>query len=129
MPGCGALVAATILGRVGDVDRFATHHAFAMLAGVAPIPASSGQVRRMRLNRGGNRQLNRALYTIALTQIPDPSPGAGLHRPQAGRGQELGGGHRCLKRHLARVVFHGLRAGASVPAHGCSRPQPEGSTT
>ena len=39
-----------------------------MLAGVAPIPASSGETRRMRLNRGGNRRLNRALYTIALAQ-------------------------------------------------------------
>jgi hypothetical protein len=48
--------------------RFRTPNAFAALAGVAPIPASSGQVQRMRLNRGGNRQLNRALHVIAVTQ-------------------------------------------------------------
>ena len=48
--------------------RFWTPDAFATLAGVAPILASSGQVQRMRLNRGGNRQLNRAMHVIAVTQ-------------------------------------------------------------
>ena len=68
LPGAGALVTATLVGEVGDVRRFRTADAVAALAGVAPIPASSGQTQRMRLDRGGNRQLNWALDTIALSQ-------------------------------------------------------------
>ena len=64
--GAGPLVTAKLLGEIGDIRRFRSADAFAMLAGVAPIPASSGQTSRMRLNRGGNRQLNRALFSIAF---------------------------------------------------------------
>ena len=67
--------------------------ALAMLAGVAPIPASSGQVRRVRLNRGGDRQLNRAFWTIALTQIRTHPPARAYYRAQARRGQVRTGGH------------------------------------
>jgi hypothetical protein len=73
IPGLGPLTAAKLIGEVGDVSRFRSHEAFAALAGVASIPASSGQVRRMRLNRGGNRQLNRALFTVALVQCRMPA--------------------------------------------------------
>ncbi len=66
---CGsALVAARILGEVGDVRRFPTKASFASTNGTAPISASSGRTERHRLNRGGNRRLNRALYIVALTQ-------------------------------------------------------------
>ena len=68
LPGVSVLTAARLLAEAGDVERFRSPAAFSMLAGVAPIPASSGEVQRMRLNRGGNRRLNRALYTIALSQ-------------------------------------------------------------
>ena len=67
--GVGPVVAATIIGHVSDVRRYPTRHHFATANGTAPIPASSGRTVRHRLNRGGNRQLNRALYTIAITQI------------------------------------------------------------
>ncbi len=60
--------AARILGEVGDVRRFPTPAAFAANNGTAPIAASSGRTQRHRLNRGGNRRLNRALYFVALTQ-------------------------------------------------------------
>ncbi len=66
--GVGPLVAAKILGEARDVGRFSSSSAFASYAGTAPIPASSGTVIRHRLDRGGNRQLNRALHTVALTQ-------------------------------------------------------------
>ena len=66
--GIGALTAAEILAEVGDAARFATNDRFAMANGTAPIEASSGRVVRHRLNRGGNRQLNRAIHT------PPPSP-------------------------------------------------------
>jgi transposase len=66
--GVGPLVAAKILGEVRDVGRFSSAAAFASYCGAAPIPASSGTIIRHRLHRGGNRQLNRALHTVALTQ-------------------------------------------------------------
>jgi transposase len=68
MHGVGLHTAAKLIAEAGDVRRFHSVDAFAMLAGVAPIPASSGQTQRMRLNRGGNRQLNRAFHTIAMVQ-------------------------------------------------------------
>ena len=68
----GALVAANILAEVGDPARFATKAKFAMANGTAPIEASSGRIVRHRLNRGGNRQLNKAIHTIATTQISRP---------------------------------------------------------
>lgn len=60
-----------------------------MLAGVAPIPASSGQVSRMRLNRGGNRQLNRGPVLDRVRAGRDLPAGEGVPRPQAGLGNEL----------------------------------------
>jgi transposase len=90
--GAGPLVTAKLIGEAGDISRFRSADAFAMLAGVAPIPASSGQTSRMRLNRGGNRQLNRALHGIALAQVRTYPPGTGVRRSQASRGQGLVGG-------------------------------------
>jgi len=93
LPGVGALTAARLVAETGDVARFRSPAAFAMLAGVAPIPASSGEVHRMRLNRGGNRRLNRALYTIALSQAWHHEPArAYIARKRAsgkGRGAAL----------------------------------------
>lgn len=57
LPGVGVLTAAKLIAETGDIGRFRSSDAFAALAGVAPIPASSGQTSRMRLNRGGDRQL------------------------------------------------------------------------
>ncbi|MGA3031214.1 MAG: IS110 family transposase [Candidatus Limnocylindrales bacterium] len=74
LPGAGPITVARLIAEAGDMRRFRTPDAFAALAGVAPIPASSGQVQRMRLNRGGNRQLNRALHVIAVTQSRFHSP-------------------------------------------------------
>jgi len=68
IPGDGPLVAAKILGAVGDIRHHASTAAFAAHSGTAPFPASSGNTQRHRLARGGNRQLNRALFTIALVQ-------------------------------------------------------------
>jgi transposase len=113
LKGSGALVAAKLIGETGDVRRFRSADAFAMLAGVAPIPASSGQTQRLRLNRGGNRQLNRALHTIALSQaIHYPMARAFIERKRA-EGRTWREALRSLKRHLARVVFRLLVAGAA----------------
>jgi transposase len=61
--GVGPVGAATILGEVADIRRYRSRHAFAAANGTAPIPASSGRTARHRLNRSGNRTLNRVLYT------------------------------------------------------------------
>jgi transposase len=105
MPGIGPLVAAKILGEVGDPTRFASADAFAAFAGVAPIPASSGQVQRMRLNRGGNRQLNRALFTVALVQSRHYPPAIAFMARKQAEGKHWREALRCLKRHLARRVY------------------------
>jgi transposase len=105
LPGAGVLVTAKLIGEAGDLRRFRSADAFAMLAGVAPIPASSGQTRRMRLNRGGNRQLNRALYTIALVQTWHHPPAKAFMARKKAEGKTWREALRALKRHLARVVF------------------------
>ena len=103
--GVGAVTAAKLLGETGDPRRFRSTGGFAMACGAAPIPASSGQTNRHRLNRGGNRQLNRALHTIALVQVRvDPRARAYVDRKQR-EGKSWLESIRCLKRHLADVVY------------------------
>jgi transposase len=105
LPGIGVLVAAKLIGEVGDVRRLRSAAAFASYAGTAPVPASSGQTQRHRLNRGGNRQLNRALHTMALVQIrTHPSAQTYVARRTA-EGKSWREATRCLKRHLADVVY------------------------
>jgi transposase len=105
--GCGPLCAALLIGHTAGVKRFASDAQFARMAGVAPIPASSGKTRRHRLHRGGNRQLNHALHVIALTRSRvDPETRAYLARKRA-EGKTHREAMRCLKRHLARR-FHRL---------------------
>lgn len=111
--GIGVLTAARLIAEAGDVSRFSSAHAFAMLAGVAPIPASSGQVQRMRLNRGGNRQLNRALYTIAIVQASHYPPAKSYMARKAGEHKSFNESLRCLKRQLVRTVLRLLREGAA----------------
>ena len=116
LPGVGVLTAARLIAETGDVARFRSPAAFAMLAGVAPIPASSGQVHRMRLNRGGNRRLNRALYTIALSQAWHHEPAkAYIARKRAG-GKSWPEAIRCLKHRVSRPVFRLLQDGQSARA-------------
>src|SRR5437868_9074279 len=67
LPGCGAVTAAKLLAEIGPVDRFKSDAQLARHSGVAPLEASSGRIQRHRLDRGGNRQLNAALYRIAIT--------------------------------------------------------------
>lgn len=108
LPGCGPLTAAKLLGESAAAARFPSEAKLAMHAGVAPIPVSSGNTHRHRLNRSGNRQLNCALHRIAVTQGRHHPPArAYLARKQAeekNRREAL----RCLKRHLARTVYRTL---------------------
>src|SRR5205809_305018 len=108
--GVGPIMAAKILGETRGIGRFRSAAAYAAHTGTAPVPASSGRVRRHRLNRGGNRQLNRALYTIAMVQARwDPAARAYLERKLA-EGKSAAEARRCLKRHLANVIYRALTA-------------------
>jgi transposase len=121
LPGCGPLTAAKLVGEIAGVERFQSAAQLARHAGVAPIPASSGARARHRLDRSGNRQLNCALHRLAVNQgRVYPPARAYLARVEAGnhtRREAL----RCLKRHLANVVFRLLHANAeTVNAAGAS---------
>jgi transposase len=113
--GCGALTAATLIGRTAGAQRFATDARFARQTGTAPVPASSGNRTRHRLHRGGDRQLNRALHMIAITRArADPATRAYLDRKLA-EGKTRKDAVRCLKRHLARR-FHRLLTEPTTPS-------------
>jgi len=112
VPGVGVLTAAKLIAETGDVGRFRSPDAFAALAGVAPIPASSGQTQRMRLNRGGNRQLNRALHTIATVQAAHHPPAQAYLARKRTEQKTDRDAIRALKRQLVRTVFRLLREGA-----------------
>lgn len=109
LPGCGALTAAKIVGETANPSRFRSEACFAMHAGVAPIPASSGRTNRHRLARGGNRQLNAALHRIAVTQIRLDGPGQTYYLNRRSGGDTTMEALRALKRRLARVVFNLLQ--------------------
>jgi transposase len=106
LPGCGPLTAAKLLGETANPARFRSEACFAMHAGVAPIPASSGKTTRHRLARGGNRQLNAALHRIAVTQIRLDGLGRGYYQRRRANGDTTMEALRALKRRLARIVFH-----------------------
>jgi len=106
--GVGAVTAARLLGETGDARRFHSAAAFAMACGVAPIPASSGNTQRVRLNRRGNRQLNRALFTVAFTQARCYAPARTYMERKRAEGKTWNEALRCLKRHLADVVYRAM---------------------
>jgi transposase len=108
IPGVGPLIAARLLGETGDPRRFRSSVAFAMTCGAAPIPASSGEPCRYRLNRGGNRRLNRALHIVALTQVRCHPPARAFVARKRAEGKTWWEAMRCLKRHLADVVYSAM---------------------
>lgn len=103
--GVGPLTAAEILVAWSHPGRLRSEAAFAMMAGAAPIPASSGQTVRHRLNRRGDRQLNRALHTIVLSRLAhheETRAYAARRRAEGKTPREI---RRCLKRYVARRLF------------------------
>lgn len=108
--GIGSIVAAKILGEVGDLSRLRSKGSFAMLTGTAPVEASSGKTKRHRLNRGGNRQLNYALHVMALARCRgDADTKAYIMRLRM-QGKSDKEAMRCLKRQLSNVVFRQLQS-------------------
>ena len=110
LPGCAALTAAKLLAEIGPIDRFRSDAQLARHGGVAPLDASSGRTQRHRLDRGGNRQLNAALYRIAITQARYYPPARDYLERKRAEGKSRREALRCLKRLLARVVFNTLKA-------------------
>lgn len=106
--GVGPIVAATVLCAWSHPGRVRSDAAFAMLAGTAPIPASSGLTNRHRLNRSGDRQLNRAIHTIVLSRLRyDPTTRAYAERRRA-EGKSDREIKRCLKRFVTRQLYRQL---------------------
>ena len=110
--GVGPDTAALLLVAAGDhPERLRSEAAWAHLCGTAPIPASSGKVRRHRLNRGGNREANHALWRIVITRMSShPATRAYVER-RTKEGLSKKEIIRCLKRYVAREVYRHLRAG------------------
>lgn len=122
LPGCGVLTAAKLLGETAGVDRFAGEAQLAMHAGAAPLPASSGNRQRHRLNRSGNRQLNCALHRIAVSQGRHHPPAQAYLARKEAEGKSRREALRCLKRHLARTVYQTLNAPHNQTTHPPNRP-------
>jgi transposase len=109
------LTAAKLIAETAGVARFRSEACFAMHAGVAPIPASSGRTDRHRLCRGGNRQLNAAIHRIAITQLPLAGPGQSYYRRRRAQGDSTGDAVRALKRPIARAVYQQLKLAEQRP--------------
>jgi transposase len=108
-PGFGPLTAAKLVGEIAGAQRFATPAKLARAAGVAPIPASSGNTQRHRLDQGGNRQINAALHRVIVTRARcHPETQDYIARRRA-EGKSTREAIRCLKRYLARHVWRLLQ--------------------
>jgi len=108
--GVGPIVAAIVLCAWSHPGRCGSDAAFAMLGGAAPIPASSGQTVRVRLNRSGDRHLNQALHLVVLTRLRyDPATRAYAERRRA-EGKTNREIRRCLVRYVARQLYRLLEA-------------------
>src|SRR5664280_2854678 len=109
LTGIGPDGAAALLTAAGDnPDRIHSEAGFAALCGTNPIPASSGKTTRYRLNRGGNRQANAALHRAVITRLRHHEPTKAYMQRRLTEGKSTKEILRCLKRYLAREVYHQL---------------------
>jgi transposase len=114
--GVGPILAARIIGTVGDVTRFPTKSHFASYSGTAPREASSGEVVRHRLSLAGNRKLNYALHMIAVCQARSDARGGVYYRKKIAEGKSRKEALRCLKRRISDAVFKSLMADSQAPS-------------
>jgi transposase len=114
-PGVGPHAAAQLLLSGSHQGRIDSEAAFARLAGAAPIPASSGQTVRYRLDRSGDRKLNRALHMILVTRKRSHPATIAYIQRRLQEGKTRREGTRCLKRYLARSLYRLLEHGAPLP--------------
>jgi transposase len=108
--GVGPFCGAQLVVASGTPGRMRSEASFAALAGTSPLDASSGRQQRHRLNRGGDRQLNRALHVIALTRLRCHGPSQDYYSRLRERGKTKREAMRCLKRVLARHFYRQLQA-------------------
>jgi histone H3/H4 len=114
--GIGAVTAAQVIVSFSHPERCRSDAAFAALSGTSPLPASSGQTVRHRLNRGGDRGLNRAIHIITLTRMrccPTTKQYIARRIAEGKSSREI---QRCLKRYIARELFRTLNANAATLA-------------
>ncbi|HSJ34488.1 MAG TPA: IS110 family transposase [Acidimicrobiia bacterium] len=107
--GCGLITACQILAEIAGTGGFTTPAKMAAWAGTAPLHASSGRQQRHRLNRGGNRQANRAIHTITITQLRRQSPAADYITRRTKEGKTQREAIRAAKRHITRRIRKTLR--------------------
>jgi transposase len=113
-PGVGPHAAAQLVLSWSHQGRIRSEAAFARLAGAAPIPASSGQTVRYRLDRSGDRKLNRALHMILVTRKRLHRPTIAYIERRLQEGKTRREANRCLKRYLARSLYRLLEHGAPL---------------
>jgi transposase len=118
--GMGVLIAAKLIGEIAGAQRFTSDAQLARLAACAPIPVSSGQTNRHRLDPGGNRQLNHAIHMLAIAKIINDPPTALYIQKQRSRGKTNREAIRALKRHLIRRVYRLLTTPSEVPITLCT---------
>ena len=116
-PGLGPLTAAKLVGEIAGAQRFASDAKLARAAGVAPIPVSSGNTNRHRLDRGGNRQINATIHRIAVTRLRCHAETQDYIARKRAEGKSTKEAIRCLKRHLTRRLWHLLQAAPPGPGH------------
>jgi len=110
LPGVGPEVAGQLLTTLGDnPDRLHSEAAFAHLCGVAPIPASSGRTHRHRLNRGGDRAANNALYVVVLGRLRYDARTRAYAARRTSEGLSKPEIIRCLKRYVTRELYNALQ--------------------
>src|SRR5215212_6168153 len=118
--GAGPILAAKIIGTVGDVARFPTKAHFASYSGTAPVEASSGEMVRHRLSLAGNRKLNYALHMIAICQARSDARGGSYYRKKMAEGKSRKEALRCLKRRVSDAVFKSLKADLKTPSRSAA---------
>ena len=118
--GIGSILAARIIGTVGDVTRFPTKAHFASYSGTAPLEASSGEVVRHRLSLAGNRHLNYALHMVATCQARSDARGRVYYRKKMAEGKSRKEALRCLKRRISDAVFRSLMADSQAPSRSAA---------
>jgi transposase len=114
--GIGPILAARIIGTVGDVRRFPTKSHFASYSGTAPLETSSGDVVRHRLSLAGNRKLNYTLHMVAVCQARSDARGGTYYRKKIDEGKTRKEALRCLKRRVSDAVYRSLVADSRAPS-------------
>jgi len=118
--GVGPILAATIIGVVGNAARFPSKAHFASYAGTAPLEASSGESVRHRLSLLGNRKLNYALHMVAVCQARSDARGGAYYRKKIAEGKSRKEALRCLKRRICDAVFRSLLTDSQVASRGAA---------